>query len=595
MPDGRALPQAEHLAETPDPYGAYPRLDPEQIEALEARGTRRRTAAGEVIFRAGDTSYDFVVVLEGLVAIVEHDHGAERVIAAHGAGRFLGELNLLTGETVFVSAIVREPGEILVVPAERLRELVTKDPVFGDLILRAFIVRRSILIGLHTGLRIVGSRHSPDTRRLREFAARNRLPHSWIDLEEYPAAETLLCELGVVAAETPVVIWCGETVLRNPTNAELARLVGLPVASAREAGCDLVIVGMGPAGLAAAVYAASEGLGTIVVDAVAAGGQAGTSSRIENYLGFPSGISGAELAERAALQAAKFGARARLALRATALSHRDGQYITHLEGAGQIRSQCVVIATGARYRRLDIPRLEEFEGTSVFYAATEIEAQSCRNDPVAVVGGGNSAGQATVFLSSHVPEVHLLIRGGDLGADMSRYLVDRIQRLPNVHVSCFTEVTEVIGEERFAGLVVVNSETGGRQELAARALFVFIGAMPHTDWLGGVLDLDDRGFILTGRDVAREVSVIAPAQPVHDPLLLETSQPGVFAAGDVRSGSIKRVASAVGEGSMVIRFVWEHLAGIHELEHRTASTRPGEERREGAEQRPPASASSTAV
>ena len=310
MPDGRALPQAEHLAETPDPYGAYPRLDPEQIEALEARGTRRRTAAGEVIFRAGDTSYDFVVVLEGLVAIVEHDHGAERVIAAHGAGRFLGELNLLTGETVFVSAIVREPGEILVVPAERLRELVTKDPVFGDLILRAFIVRRSILIGLHTGLRIVGSRHSPDTRRLREFAARNRLPHSWIDLEEYPAAETLLCELGVVAAETPVVIWCGETVLRNPTNAELARLVGLPVASAREAGCDLVIVGMGPAGLAAAVYAASEGLGTIVVDAVAAGGQAGTSSRIENYLGFPSGISGAELAERAALQAAKFGARA---------------------------------------------------------------------------------------------------------------------------------------------------------------------------------------------------------------------------------------------------------------------------------------------
>jgi thioredoxin reductase (NADPH) len=392
-------------------------------------------------------------------------------------------------------------------------------------------------------------------------------------------------------------------VLRNPTNAELARLVGLAVASAREAACDLLIVGMGPAGLAAAVYAASEGLGTIVVDAVAAGGQAGTSSRIENYLGFPSGISGAELAERAALQAAKFGARQRLAQRATALSHRDGQYITQLDGGGEIRSRSVVIATGARYRTLDVARLEEFEGTSVFYAATEIEAQSCRNDPVAVVGGGNSAGQATVFLSSHVPEVHLLIRGGDLGADMSRYLVDRIQRLENVHVALHTEVTEVIGEERLEGLVVANSETGERQSLPARALFVFIGASPHTDWLRDVLDLDDRGFILTGRDLPRDVPVIAPAQPAHDPLMLETSRPGVFAAGDVRSGSIKRVASAVGEGSMAIRFVWEHLAGIHELEQRTASNRPGaerregaeERRREGAEERPTASASSTAV
>jgi thioredoxin reductase (NADPH) len=561
----------EHLAETADPYGAYPRLDPQQIEALTAHGTRRATTVGEVLFRAGDRGNDFVVVLHGMVAIVEHDRGAERLIAAHGPGRFLGELNLLTGERVFVSAIVREPGEILVVPAERLRELVAKDPVCGDLILRAFIIRRSILIGLRAGLRIVGSRHSPDTRRLREFAARNRLPHSWIDLEEYPAAEKLLCALGVAAAETPVVIWCGETLLRNPTNAELARLVGLPVASAREAGCDLVIVGMGPAGLAAAVYAASEGLRTMVVDAVAAGGQAGTASRIENYLGFPSGISGAELAERAALQAAKFGARPRLALHATALSHRDGQYITQLDGGGEISSQAVVIATGARYRTLDIPRLEEFEGTSVFYAATEIEAQSCRNDPIAIVGGGNSAGQAAVFLASHAPEVHLLIRGGDLGANMSRYLVDTIQRLENVHVVRHTVVTEVIGEERLAGLVVVDSETGGRHELAARALFVFIGARPHTDWLSGVLDLDDRGFILTGRDVPRDAPVIAPAQPVHAPLLLETSQPGVFAAGDVRSGSIKRVASAVGEGSMAIRFVWEHLTGVHELERRITS------------------------
>jgi thioredoxin reductase (NADPH) len=355
-------------------------------------------------------------------------------------------------------------------------------------------------------------------------------------------------------------------VLRNPTNTELARLVGLPVASASEAGCDLVIVGMGPAGLAAAVYAASEGLGTIIVDAVAAGGQAGTASRIENYLGFPSGISGAELAERAALQATKFGARPRLAVRATSLSQRDGHYVTELDDGREIRSQSVVIATGARYRTLDIPRLEEFEGTSVFYAATEIEAQSCRLDPVAIVGGGNSAGQAAVFLAAHAPKVHLLIRGGDLGADMSRYLVDRIQRLENVCVALNSEVNELIGDGKLAGLVVANNESHERLELDARALFVFIGATPHTGWLGGMLDLDDRGFILTGRDVPRDAPVVAPAQPVHEPLQLETSRPGVFAAGDVRSGSVKRVASAVGEGSMAIRLVWQHLSGVHELD-----------------------------
>jgi thioredoxin reductase (NADPH) len=563
----------EHqLAETPDAYGAYPRLSAEQIEALEACGTRRSTGAGEVIFREGDRSYDFVVVLSGLIAIVEHDHGVERLIAAHGAGRFLGELNLLTGETVFVAAVVKEPGKILVVPAEQVRDLVARDQVFGDLILRAFIIRRSILIGLRTGLRIVGSRHSPDTRRLREFAARNRLPHSWTDLEGFPAAEALLRELGVTPAETPVVIWCREKVLRNPTNAELARLVGLPVASASETACDTVIVGMGPAGLAAAVYAASEGLGTIIVDAVAAGGQAGTSSRIENYLGFPSGISGAELAHRAEIQAVKFGARPRLALRATALERRDGHYVVQLDDGGEIQGQTIVIATGAQYRRLDIPRLEEFEGTSVYYAATEIEAQLCRMDPVAIVGGGNSAGQAAVFLSGHAPMVYLLIRGGDLGENMSRYLVDRIERIENMHVMLNTELTGLIGDDALTGLVALNNETGERQEFAAKALFVFIGAVPRTDWLGSMVEVDDRGFILTGRDVPRETPVIAPSQPEHEPLMFETSCPGVFAVGDVRSGSIKRVASAVGEGSMAIRLVWEHLSGVHDLDRPTGAT-----------------------
>jgi thioredoxin reductase (NADPH) len=563
----------EQLAESPDPYGAYPRLSAQQIEALETYGTRRASSAGEVIFRAGDRSYEFVVVLKGLVAIVEYEHGVERLIAVHGAGRFVGELNLLTGETAYVTAVVREPGELLVVPADRLRELVAKDPVYGDLILRAFIIRRSILIGLRAGLRIIGSRHSPDTRRLRDFAARNRLPHSWIDLEGYPAAETLLRELGVAPAETPVVIWRGETVLRNPTNAELAELVGLPVETSHQQVSDLVIIGMGPAGLAAAVYGASEGLATIAIDAVAPGGQAATSSRIENYLGFPSGISGSELAERARIQAVKFGVQPRVARRARALSPEDGHYVVELDDGSEIRGHAVVIATGALYRRLEIPRFDEFEGASVYYAATEIEAQFCRTDPVAIVGGGNSAGQAAVFLSAHTPKVYLLVRGGDLGNDMSRYLVDRIERIENVQVMLHTEVAELVGDDILEGLIAVDNQTGDRQTLEARALFVFIGALPHTDWLGHTLELDDRGFILTGRDVAPDAPGIVPVVPAREPLFLETSRPGIFAVGDVRSGSIKRIASAVGEGSMAIRLIWEYLAGVHELDRPPLPTR----------------------
>jgi thioredoxin reductase (NADPH) len=555
------------VPETPDLYGAFPRLSDQHLDLLAKHGERRQTKAGEVLFREGDRNYDFFVVLEGKVAVVEGYGGAERVIAAHGPRRFLGELSLLTGQAAFFTAVVREPGAVLVVPVDTLRSLISGDQVLGDLILRAYLIRRELLIGLGAGLRIVGSRYSPDTRRLREFAARNRLPHRFIELEEDAEAEALLRELGVAPEETPVVIWHGKHVLRNPSNAELARAIGMQAPSPPAGVSDLVVVGAGPAGLAAAVYGASEGLSTVALDAVATGGQAGTSSRIENYLGFPSGISGAELAERATIQAEKFGARISVPVEATALDEREGLLVVEVDDGTAISSRTVVVATGARYRRLSVPRLEEFEGVSVYYAATWMEAQSCRGDPVAVVGGGNSAGQATLFLAQHTPRVWLLVREDDLGEHMSRYLIDRIERTPNVEVLLHTEVRELIGERTLQGLVIEDNRTGQTGTLEVRALFVFIGVDPHTRWLGNRVALDEKGFVLTGPDAARAAGDGAGWGSDHPPLLLETSRPGVLAVGDVRSGSIKRVASAVGEGSVAIRLVYEHLAGLGVAAH----------------------------
>jgi thioredoxin reductase (NADPH) len=540
------------LPETPDHDGAFPRLDDVQIAALARDGERRRTEAGEVLFHQGDRHYDFFVVLEGKVVVRDGDAEDAQVIAVHGPGRFLGELSLLSGQAAFFTAVVAEPGEVLVVPVERLRERVLLDPVLGDVILRAYMLRRELLIGLGAGLKIIGSRFSPETRRLREFAARNRLPHRWIDVEEDPEAETLLHRLGVAPEETPVVIWGGD-VLRNPSTAELANRIGLKITRAPDSAVDLVVVGAGPAGIAAAVYGASEGLSTVVLDALAVGGQAATTSRIENYLGFPSGISGPELAERAVIQAEKFGAEINVPCTSMSLEQTDGCYVIEFDERVPVGTRTVVVATGARYRKLPLARLEEFEGTSVYYAATQMEAMMCRGDPVAVVGGGNSAGQATLFLSKQAPVVRLLIRHDDLGRDMSRYLVDRIERSRNVEVLSCTEVRELVGDETLEALVVENVRTGERGKVDARALFVFIGAEPHTDWLGDKVALDEKGFILTGQNA------VPRAERGLEPSLLETSLPGVFAAGDVRSGSIKRVASAVGEGAMAVQLVHAHF------------------------------------
>ena len=534
------------LRRTPDLQGAFPRLSDAQIAALDAQGQRRPTRPGDVLFAEGDRECDFFVVLAGKVASVEgHGTPEERVIAVHGRGRFLGELSLLTGEGAWYSAVALDAGEVLAVPVVRLRELVARDPALGDLVLRAYLMRRSILIGLGAGLRIVGSKYSADTRRVRDFAARNRLPYRLLDLEADPSAEALLEQFDVTPQDTPVVIVHGR-LLRNPSNAELAAAIGLPAPSERQASCDLLVVGSGPAGLSASVYGASEGMRVIALDATAAGGQAGTSSRIENYLGFPSGISGAELAERAVLQARKFGARFAVPAEATSIEQDDGHYRVRLGDGTSLTSTLVVLATGARYRRLDVPRADYFEKMSIYYAASQAEALLCAGDPVAIVGGGNSAGQAAVFLSAHAAQVTLIVREHDLGEHMSRYLIDEVTRLANVHVMTGTEVRELHGEAALAAVTVIDNRTGTRHIVEARALFVFIGMAPCTGWLGGLVDVDDHGFVRTG-----------PGSGGAERSLLETSQPGLFAVGDVRAGSAKRVATAVGEGAMAIRLAFE--------------------------------------
>ena len=543
-------------SETPDVYGAYPRLTEAQLAALGGLGQRRVVRPGDALFTEGERNCDFFAILDGTVAVIEA-RGApgERVLSVHGRGRFLGEVGLLTGQAALYSAVATQATQVLAVPVARLRELVASDAALGDLILRAYLIRRSILISLGVGVRIIGSRYSPDTRRLRDFAARNRIPARWLDLETDPAAAQMLAQLGVPPGDTPLVILYGRQLLRNPGNAELARALGLPDPASPEATCGLLVVGAGPAGLSAAVYGASEGLETVIIDGVATGGQAGTSSRIENYLGFPSGISGGELAERAVIQARKFGARFAVPAEATAIEQRDGRFTIELADGTSVTASAVVVATGARYRRLDVPRLAHFEKTSVYYAASQAEAQFCRNDPVAVVGGGNSAGQAVVFLAEHAPGVSLIVRERDLSEGMSRYLISQVERLANVAVLLHTEVRELLGDQMLDGVVVADNQSGARRTVPARALFVFIGAMPCTGWLGGLADLDDRGFVRTGPDAGQADG----AEDGWAPSLLETSRPGMFAVGDVRSGSTKRVAAAVGEGAMAIRLAYERM------------------------------------
>jgi thioredoxin reductase (NADPH) len=539
-----------------------PRLRTDQIELLNRYGHKWKTEVGDVLFRAGDTENDFIVVLEGEVKVGDDFPGEWRTIGTFQEGRFLGELNMLTGQAMYLTGVVSEAGEVLSITRERLKEVVTEEPNISDIILRAFLARRSYMVKKGLGLRIIGSRHSGDATRLREFAARNRVPHVWMGLEDDPGAGALLERLDAKASETPVTVWQGEDVLKNPTNLQFAHATGLEVDAPLQETYDLVVIGAGPAGLGAAVYGASEGLSTLALESVALGGQAGTSSRIENYPGFPAGLSGFELASRVLVQADKFGARTAVPQEAIGLRRAGARFLIGLSEGGEVAARGVIVASGARYRRLGVESLARFEGESVHYAATQAEAQRCEGEEVAVVGGGNSAGQAALFLAARTRKVYLLIRGDDLGRSMSTYLVDRITRAGNVELLANAEVRELSGEDRLDGVTVENNRSGERQTLEARALFVFIGADANTGWLRGTVGLDERGFVLTGAALDRSVLDGEDwRERSREPFLLETSMPGVFAAGDARSGSIKRCASAVGEGAMAVRLVHQYLAG----------------------------------
>jgi thioredoxin reductase (NADPH) len=529
-----------------------------QVEVLRGYGAEHPVDAGQVLFAEGDPTYDLIVVLEGRVEIVEH-HGRpdESVVVSYGPAGFLGEMGLLTGQRAYLTAVTRSAGRIIRVPMEQVRVVMAEEADLSEVILRAFLLRHSNLQHLGAGLTLVGSRFDPNTRRLLETLARNRLASRWLELEASPEAEGMLCELQIPSSDLPIVVIPGRSLLRNPSTRALLDALGLAGThdEDRSGVCDLLVLGGGPAGLAAAVYGASEGMATTLAEDTALGGQAGTSSRIENYLGFPAGLSGDELTARATLQAQKFGVRIKLASKAVSLTSGGDRHEVGFEDGEVVHARSVIVATGARYNRLPLERLDQFEGVGVYYAASQMEAEACGGGPAVIVGGGNSAGQAALFLARACTRVHIVIRGESLASSMSRYLIDQIERHPQIEVVNRTEVTALVGDDGLEGVVLAEAGGGETRTLAVCGLFVFIGARPSTEWLAGQLAVDNRGFVLTGADIPtsqRERSDDVP-------LVLETSRPGIFCVGDVRSRSIKRVAAAIGEGSMAVRLVFDRL------------------------------------
>ncbi|HEV2319903.1 MAG TPA: FAD-dependent oxidoreductase [Verrucomicrobiae bacterium] len=513
--------------------------------------------AGETLLAAGEREFRFFVIKKGAVAIVDPASEKKEPVTVLGPGQFTGDIELLAGRPSAVSAIAQSDCEVYEVSADDLKCVLSDLPRIGDTLLRAFLMRRQLIDEFCLGaIRVIASRYSRDTHRICEFLAKNKIPFNWLDLESDPQVEALLARFKVTADQTPVVVCGNDKILRTPSNAELADCLGIqkPI---EQTIYDLVIIGAGPAGLAAAVYGASEGLKTLLLDRVGPGGQAGTSSKIENYMGFPEGLSGIDLADRAVIQAEKFGAILSIPAEVVGLESESGYHKLHINSSEEVLTKCVLIASGAYYRRLNIPNFDKFEGAGVYHAATVVEAPLCLQAQVVVVGGGNSAGQAAVFLSEQASKVLLVIRGDELGKSMSYYLVRRIEQTPNIEVHRNTEVTGLHGDKSLAAVDLTNNKTRETKTIGCPAVFVFIGAVPHTTWVPHTIRLDDKGFVETGQQVAESGAWSLQRRP----FMLETSVPGIFAAGDVRLGSIKRVASAVGEGSMAVQFVHQFLAG----------------------------------
>jgi thioredoxin reductase (NADPH) len=540
---------------------AFPKLTEAQIAKLSqcAGASPKQFKDGQTLFKVGERDSKFFVIKSGAVEILDESGESPRTVTVHKPGGFTGDVSHLTGNPAVVTAVARGDCEVIEVSSADLRQVLNRCPEFSDIILQAFIARRQLLRepGNFTGYRVIGSRYSRETFRVRDFLARNRVLFTWLDLEADAEVNQLLKHFGVTEADTPVVI-CGRMLLlRNPSNRELAEEIGI-LRPLEQVVYDLAVVGAGPSGLAAAVYGASEGLNTLVLERTAPGGQAGRSMRIENYLGFPTGVTGSELADRAVLQANKFGAHLTVPTSALSLTFDKAYAVLSIDGGETVVAKCLLIATGAEYRSLAVEGCDRFEGCGVYYAATPNEAQICRGEDVVVVGGGNSAGQAVVYLAGQARKVFLLIRGDDLYKNMSSYLVRRIEQTSNVEVLPNTLVRRMYGDGHLATVEIANSVTGEERTLQTPALFSFIGAVPRTDWLPPEIERDGKDFVRTGPDLSESPHWTARRQP----FLLETSRPGVFAVGDVRSGSVKRVASAVGEGAMAVQFVHEYLKSM---------------------------------
>ena len=550
---GTPIPDADDGS---DPYArpaqTFPHLAPDMAERIRRYGKEETFEAGEDLFRSGDRGVDFFLVTDGAIAMIDTDaHGGEQIVTTHDARQFTGELDLFNEREVLVGARAVESGAAIRVPRAAFRRMVSAEPDIGEIVLRAFILRRVGMIQ-HAGggAILIGSVHAADTLRIQSFLTRNGYPHRLLDTDSDPDARSALDCFEIGDDALPVVVTHGREVLRRPDNATLADALGLTEGFDPDRIYDVAVVGAGPAGLAAAVYAASEGLDTIVIEGVAPGGQAGTSSRIENYLGFPTGISGQALAGRAQVQAQKFGARLAVARPVTALECDDHPFRLLLDGGDHVAARCIVVATGARYRMLDVADHERFEGQGIHYAATALEGRLCAGGEVVIVGGGNSAGQAAMFLSGKARHVHIVVRGPGLAETMSEYLVQRIDDSERITLHPHSEIVGLSGETYLDRVSWRDARSGAEQTRDCGNLFLMIGAVPNTDWLGGCIALDDKGFVVTGRAPDGR-SPVAP---------YATSQPGIYAVGDVRAGSVKRVASGVGEGSVVVQSIHGWLA-----------------------------------